>query len=123
MKFETKQYSFEIPEKWKDIVGAEEKENGVILKLLREDNPSHDGILVTLKTVKDKKSITGEFEQVGKLISNTGEVDYLFAIFGHEGACSEENEELFFRILDQLFKVYQTIQPANGYSWEALSNA
>jgi len=122
MQFETKQYSFEIPEKWKDIVGIEINENEVIFRLLWEDNPIHDGIIVTLKTVQDRNSISGDVEQLGKLTSNTGEVYYLFSIFGHEGAFSEENEELFWRLSDKLFNVYRTIQPLNGYSWEEVSN-
>jgi len=121
MKYETKRFSLEIPENLKDIVGIEENEDDVIVKLLWEEDTEHDGIIVTLKAVKDKDSITSDnIEEIGMLTSDSGETYYLIAVYGEEGACSEENEELYFRLVDKMFNVYESIEPVQGYSWKSM---
>ena len=41
----------------------------------------------------------------------------LYAIYGREGAVSEENEDLYWRLRDRLWQVLESIVPAEGWEW------
>ncbi len=119
MRITQDMYSFELPDRWKDLVGVIRKGNRVDLVLLWEEEPACSGLLVSLKSLKRKTKPDEYTELLGKLSGEDGEPRYLYAAYGREGAVSEVNEDLYWRLRDQLFLVYDSLRPAAGYTWEA----
>ena len=119
MRIETARFSLELPERWAGIVGADKRRERLVLRLLWEQDPARSGILAVLRSVRDRDAVSGEgTEYLGRLTDESGACRYLFAVWGEEGACSEEHEELYFRLCDGLWKVFESIRPARGWRWE-----
>ena len=119
MRIAEDMYSFEMPDRWKDLVGVIRKGSRVDLVLLREEDPRRRGLLVSLKCLKHKKTKPDEYsELLGKLRGGAGEHRYLYAAYGREGTVSEVNEDLYWRLRDQLWMVFDSLRPAEGYGWE-----
>ena len=119
MKIIEEMYSFEMPDRWKDPVGVRHKGNHADLVLLWEEEPGCEGLLVRLKCLKRRKTKPDEYtELLGKLSGKDGERRYLYAAYGREGTVSEVNEDLYWRLRDQLWMVFDSIRPAEGYDWE-----
>ncbi len=118
MLYEADGYSFELPDRWEGIVGVVQNRLGVTFKLLWEKGRKHNGVLATLKKVKRPEAVKRDNEQLGVLTDPSGESRVLVAVFGREGACSEDNADLYWRLFDRLYSVYKSIRPAEGYSWE-----
>ncbi len=114
-------YSFELPDRWKDLVGVRRKGDYAELFLLWEDDPRCKGLLVSLKCLKHKKTKLDEYtELLGKLSSENGEQRYLYAAYGREGTVSEVNEDLYWRLRDQLWMVFDSIRPLEGFGWASV---
>ncbi|MBP5153548.1 MAG: hypothetical protein ILP12_00880 [Lachnospiraceae bacterium] len=114
-------YSFEIPDKWKDLAGARRKGRRTDLVLLWEEEPGCSGLLASLRCRKRRISRPDEYtELLGRLTGADGEVRYLYAVYGREGCVSEANEDLYWRLRDQLWKVFESVQPAEGCVWQAV---
>ncbi len=108
-------YSFELPERWRELVGVRKKNNRVDLILLREDSPGCSGLLASLKCLKRKVSKTDEYTELLESLSHgDGERRFLYAVYGQEGVVSEENEDLYWRVRDQLCLVFESICHAEG---------
>ena len=121
MKIVEDMYSFETPDRWKDLVGVLRKGDRVDLVLLWEEDPNRKGLLVSLKCLKHRKTKPDEYtELLGKLRSENGEHRYLYAAYGREGTVSEVNEDLYWRLRDQLCLVFDSIRPTEGYAWESV---
>ena len=121
MKILTEWYRFEIPDKWNDLVKARKKKSRVDLVLAWDEELGYSGRLVSLRCLKRK--ITGDDENtelLGNITGESGDKRYLYATYGKEGDVSEDNEDLYFRLVDQLWRIYESIEPANGYSWTAV---
>ena len=114
-------YSFELPDRWQDLVGVQRKSNRVDLVLLREEDPKRRGLLVSLKCLKHRKPKLDEYtELLGKLSGEDGDHRYLYAAYGREGTVSEVNEELYWRLRDQLCLVFDSLRPTEGYAWKSV---
>ncbi len=114
-------YSFEMPDRWKDLVGVRRKGNRVDLVLLWEEEPGCEGLLVSLKCLKRRKTKPDEYtELLGILRGEDGGHRYLYAAYGREGTVSEVNEDLYWRLRDQLWSVFDSLRPTEGYGWEAV---
>lgn len=121
MKIAQDMYSFEIPDRWKGLVGVIRKGNRVDLVLLWEEDPNCRGLLVSLKCLKHKRAKPDEYtELLGKLSDENGEHRYLYASYGREGVVSEVNEDLYWRLRDQLCLVFDSLRPTEGYSRESV---
>ncbi|MBP5253789.1 MAG: hypothetical protein J6Z23_00115 [Lachnospiraceae bacterium] len=119
MRIQQELYSFEMPARWKDLVGARKKGRNVDLVLLWEEEPGCSGLLVRLRCLKRRISRPDEYtELLGRLVRGDGESFFLYAAYGQEGAVSEENEDLYWRLRDQLCLVFDSISPAEGVSWQ-----
>ena len=116
MRITEEQYTFELPERWNGLVGVRKRDRRVDLVLLGEEEPGCSGLLVSLKCLKRKISKPDEYtELLGMLDGEDGQHRYLYAVYGREGAVSEMNEDLYWRLRDQLWKVYESIRPpVNG---------
>ena len=124
MKITQDGYSFELPERWKDLVGVKRKGNRTDLVLLWEEDPRCPGLLVSLRSLKRRKTKPDEYtELLGKLSSADGERRYLYAAYGREGTVSEANEDLYWRLRDQLWMVFESLRAAEGYRLEAEDTA
>ena len=120
MRITEDQYSFELPERWKELVGVQKKKRRTDLVLLWEEEPGCSGLLVSLKCLKRKTARPDVYtEFLGRLSREDGARFFLYAVYGREGAVSEANEDLYWRLRDQLWKVFESILPAEGYSWQA----
>ena len=114
-------YSFELPERWKELVGVRKKSSRAELVLLREESPGCSGLLVSLKCFKRKMSKPDEYtELLGSLRRADGERRFLYAVYGRESAVSEENEDLYWRLRDQLCLVFESLCPAERCIWQAI---
>ena len=121
MRITEEWYSFEIPERWKDLAGVRKKNNRVDLILLREEAPGCSGLLVSLKCLKRKAAKTDEYtELLGCFCREDGERRFLYAMYGREGVVCEENEDLYWRLRDQLCLVFESLCPAEGCSWQTV---
>ena len=118
MRIDAKGYSFELPDKWAGFVAARRVRGGVTLKFLPDAGPEHSGVLATLKAVKRPELIKGDNERLGLLTDSSGDVRVLVAVFGREGACSEDNADFYWRLFDRLPLVYKTVRPQDGFSWQ-----
>ena len=119
MKIVADMYSFEMPDRWKDLVGVMRKGNRADLVLLREEDPRRRGLLVSLKCLKHRKAKPDEYsELLGKLSGENGEHRFLYAAYGREGTVSEVNEDLYWRLRDQLCLVFDSLRPTEGCVWE-----
>ncbi len=114
-------YSFEMPDRWKDLVGIIRKGNRVDLVLLWEEDPNRRGLLVSLKCLKRRKAKPDEYtELLGKLSGKDGEHRFLYAVYGREGTVSAVNEDLYWRLRDQLWMIFDSLRPTEGYDWESV---
>ena len=121
MKIVEEMYSFEMPDRWKDLVGVLSRGNRADLILLREEDPGCRGLLVSLKCLKHRKTKPDEYtELLGKLSGDDGSHRYLYAVYGREGTVSEVNEDLYWRLRDQLWMIFDSLHPAEGYAWESV---
>ena len=108
-------YSFELPEHWRELVGVWKKGKQVDLILLREDFPGCSGLLASLKCLKRKVSKPDEYTELLRSFCRAdGERRFLYAVYGREGVVSEENEDLYWRLRDQLCLVFASICPVEG---------
>ena len=114
-------YSFELPERWRELVGVRKRIKRVDLILLREETPGCSGLLAGLKCLKHKTLKPDEYtELLGSLRRADGERRFLYAVYGREGAVSEENEDLYWRLRDQLCLVFESLCPAERCVWQAV---
>jgi hypothetical protein len=112
-----KLYSFEIPERWKGLVSVRKKGSRTDFVLLREDDPSCSGLLASIKCLKRRIANLDDYtEYLGRLTGPEGECRFLYAAYGREGAFSEENEDLYWRLRDQLCLVFDSLKAGEGYS-------
>ncbi len=119
MRFSAGRYFFEIPDKWKDIAGVRRKGARVDIVLLWEEEPGCSGLLASLKCLKRRiAKPDGDTELLGRLLGEDGGTLYLYAVYGKEGAVSEANEDLYWRLRDRLWEVFESVCPAEGYSLE-----
>ena len=119
MRYESKRYSLELPDSWKNVVSVKESRNSVIIRETMETEAEHSGIVVTIKS--SRKLIVGQdgMEFLGTLVpANGGGNLYLYALYGAEGSCGEENADLYWRLVDKMPLVFRSIQAAAGYTWE-----
>ena len=120
MRYTEEWYSFEMPERWRGLVGVRKKSSRVDLILLQEETPGCSGLLVSLKCLKRKVSKTDEYtELLGCLSREDGERRFLYAIYGREGVVSEENEDLYWRLRDQLCLAFESLCPAESCCWRS----
>ena len=121
MRIAEDMYSFEMPDRWKDLVGVIRKGDRVDLVLLREEDPNRRGLLVSLKCLKHRRAKPDEYtEFLGKLSGEDGEHRYLYAAYGREGTVCEVNEDLYWRLRDQLCLVFDSLRPTEKYAWETV---
>ena len=59
-------------------------------------------------------------ELLGSLRRTDGERRFLYAVYGRTGAVSEENEDLYWRLRDQLCLVFESLCPAERCIWQAV---
>jgi hypothetical protein len=119
MRYESKRYSFELPDSWKDVVSVKENRNSVIIRETMETETEHCGIVVTLKSSRKPMSGQDGTEFLGTLVhANGGGYLYLYALYGAEGSCGEENADLYWRLVDKMPLVFRSIQAAEGYTWK-----
>ena len=112
MKISTDCYCFELPERWKDLVGVRKKGRYTDLYLLWEEDSGLSGLLVRLKCLKRKMSSPDDYtEYICAVGTPDGDERFLYASYGREGCVSEENEDLYWRLRDQLWKVFERICP------------
>ena len=122
MRVTGKYYSFEIPERWQGLVGVRKKGGRTDFVLLREEDPSCSGLLASIKCLKRRVAKPDDYtEYLGGLTGPEGERRFLYAAYGREGAVSEENEDLYWRLRDQLCLVFDSLQAGEGYSPDPFS--
>ena len=110
MRISTKLYSFEIPERWKGLVGVRKKGTRTDFVLLREDDPNSSGLLASIRCLKRRISKPDDYtEYLGRFTGPDGDERFLYAEYGREGAVSEENEDLYWRLRDQLCLVIDSL--------------
>ena len=108
-------YAFEMPDNWQGIVRVRTRGSCTSFYLIDEDK---DGLIAALKLLKRKPA--AESELIGKLTMADGTVRNLYAVYGTEGACSEDNADLHWRLVDRMYNVYVSIKPNEGYQWERM---
>ena len=114
-------YSFELPERWRELVGVRKRSRRVDLILRCEESPGCSGLLVSFKCLKHQASKPDDYtELLGSLRRTDGERRFLYAVYGRKGAVSEENEDLYWRLRDQLCLVFESLCPADGCIWQAV---
>ncbi len=119
MLINTDYYSLEIPKRWQDLVTVKKKSRYVDLVLAGEEASGHSGLLVRLKCLKGEMAKVDEYtEMLGKLSGVNGQNYWLYAAYGKEGAVSEDNEDLYWRLCDQLWLVFNSIVPAENFVYE-----
>ena len=138
MKYSGERYSFEIPDRFKDLIGVKRGPRRADIVLLAEDDPACSGILVSLRCRRTRIRRLDDFtEFLGTLTGSAGAQPdpgappsardgngggpgrfFLYAAYGREGAVSEMNEDLYWRLRDRLWQVFDSIEAADGYSWE-----
>ena len=144
MKYSGERYSFEIPDRFKDLIGVKRGPRRADIVLLAEDDPACCGILVSLRcrrtrirrpddctellgTLKRSASSDASVRRPDALpvsgAASDGAADgparlFVYAVYGREGAVSEMNEDLYWRLRDRLWSVFDSIEAADGYSWE-----
>lgn len=117
MRITKELYSFEIPERWHGLVGVRKKGCRTDFILLREEDPSCSGLLASIRCLKRGiKKLDDYTEYLGRIDGPDGERRYLYAAYGREGSVSEENEDLYWRLRDQLCLVFDSLRPGDGYS-------
>ena len=118
MLYETEHYTFELPEKWRRLVAVSGRSLRVAIRETAEEDPAHSGVLCVLKLLKrDRPSGTAEYEDLGLIVFPNGERRHLFAVYGEEGACGEDTADLYFRLCDGLFPVFESIRPREGHAY------
>jgi hypothetical protein len=117
MRITGKLYSFEIPERWTGLVDVRKKGYRTDFVLRCEEDPSRSGLLAGIRCLKRRITEPDEYtEFLGSLTGPDGESRFLYAAYGREGAVSEENEDLYWRLRDQLCPVFDSLKPGEGYS-------
>ncbi|MBO4869422.1 MAG: hypothetical protein J5585_06885 [Clostridia bacterium] len=117
MRITEELYSFEIPERWQGLVGIRQKGYRTDFVLLREENPSCSGLLASIKCLKRRIAKPDEYTELLGILTGTGrQYRFLYAVHGREGAISEENENLYWRLRDQLCLVFESLRPGDGFS-------
>ncbi|MBQ1877329.1 MAG: hypothetical protein II161_00800 [Erysipelotrichaceae bacterium] len=116
MKYETKGYFLEIPDNLTGVMGCKGRDKDVRVLMLTEEDCS--GLLASLKLYKKGPRNRDNTEKVGTLTDPEGTIWQLYAVYGEEGSCSEENEDLYWRLVDRLWLVFESIRPQEGYHWE-----
>ena len=120
MRITQELYSFEIPERWTGLVAVRNKRSRTDFVLLREEDPSRSGLLVSIKCLKHRiAKPDGYTEFLGRLTGPGSECRFLYAAYGREGAVSEKNEDLYWRLRDQLCLVFDSLKAGERYSWES----
>lgn len=118
MRYECKRYSFELPDSWKNVVSVKESRNSVIIRETMETGGGHSGIVVTLKSSRKRLPGQDGTEFLGTLVPADGSGNlYLYALYGAEGSCSEDNADLYWRLVDKMPLVFMSIQAVEGYTW------
>lgn len=128
----------------KDLIGVKRGPRRADIVLLAEADPACSGILVSLRcrrtkirrpddctellgTLKRSASSDASVRRPDAIpVSGTasdGAADgparlFVYAVYGREGAVSEMNEDLYWRLRDRLWQVFDSIEAADGYSWE-----
>ncbi len=117
MRITEELYSFETPERWTGLVGVRKKGHRTDFVLRCEEDPSRSGLLASIKCLKRRIAKPDEYtELLGRLTGPDGECRFLYAAYGREGAVSEENEDLYWRLRDQLCLAFDSLKPGEGYS-------
>ncbi len=112
-------YSFDLPEQYRGLVGVRKRGARRDLILLREEDPCRSGLLASLKCRKRRIPEPDEYtEFLGTLRGDDGTVRFLYAAYGREGAVGEENEDLYWRLRDRLWQVFESIRPAEGFTFQ-----
>ncbi len=111
-------YCFEIPERWKEIVGARKRGRHVDVVLLWEENPGCSGLLVRLRCLKRRIRTPDDYTELLGTLSCGENTFFLYAAYGKEGSVSEENEDLYWRLRDQLYLIFDSITPLSGCQWQ-----
>ncbi len=111
-------FSFVLPDKWKDLVGAIKKSGLTNLILLSEKGSGKSGLLVSLKSLKHQKTKEDEYSELLGILIKGEQKRYLYAVYGKEGCVSEKNEDLYWRLRDQLWMVFDSISALEGCSWQ-----
>ncbi len=110
-------YSFEIPKRWSGLVGVRKKSCRTDFILLCEEDPSCSGLLASIRCLKRRITKLDDYtEYLGRIDGPDGECRYLYVSYGREGSVSGENEDLYWRLRDQLCLVFDSLQPGDGYS-------
>ena len=118
MRYECKRYSLELPDSWKNVVSVKESRNSVIIWETMENGAGRSGIVVTLKSSRKRLPGQDGTEFLGTLVPADGSGNlYLYALYGTEGSCSEDNADLYWRLVDKMPLVFSSIQAAAGYTW------
>ena len=116
MRYDTRGYYLEIPANLTGVMGCKGRDKDVRILMLTEEEGS--GLLAALKLYKKGPRNTENTEKVGILTDPEGISWQMYAVYGEEGSCSEENDDLYWRLVDRLWLVYESIQPQDGYRWE-----
>ena len=112
-------YSYDMPERWKGMVGTRRKGNRTDFVLLWEEDPGCSGLLASLRCVKRRILKPDEYtELLGSLQGPDGAMHWLYVSYGQEGSVSGENEDLYWRIRDQMWQVFESIEASEGYLLE-----
>ena len=115
MRFSTELYYFDLPGKWDGIVGVKKRGRTADIVLLWEKGTGHSGLLASLRCLKRKASKRDDDKELlGTLTDCDGGTFYLYAAYGREGSVSEENEDLYWRLRDRLWQIFESIRPAGG---------
>ncbi len=118
MRYECNRYSLELPDSWKNVVSVKESRNSVIIWETMENGDGKSGIVVTLKSCRKRLPGQDGTEFLGTLVPADGSGNlYLYALYGTEGSCSEDNADLYWRLVDKMPLVFSSIQAAAGYTW------
>ena len=124
MQITLKEYSFDVPERLKDLISVRRKARYTDVVLSWEEGSGYSGLLVRLKCLKRRISELDDFtEYLGTLIDEEGRKLHLYAAYGQEGCVSEENEDLYWRVRDQLYMIFDSITPSEGYSWQPVGES
>ncbi len=118
MRYETRGYYLEIPDNLTWVMGCKGRDRDVRILMLTEEDEDCSGLLASLKLYKKGPRNRENTEKVGTLTDHEGISWQMYAVYGEEGSCSEENEDLYWRLVDRLWLVFESVRPQDGYQWE-----
>ena len=108
-----------MPARWQELVGLRKTRGRLNFYLLREEDPACSGLLLSLKCVRRRTPAPDEYtELLGRLSAGDGTSRFLYAVYGREGAVSEMNEDLYWRLRDRDWELFESICPAEGFLWQ-----